>query len=59
MPIAGTPGQRYFLGIYHHPPDPELGITGREVKDTWTNEAVAFASSFAAKSALWLIRFPP
>jgi hypothetical protein len=47
-----------FIGIYHHPPPADLGIEYVEVKDTWTNEAIAFASSYAAKSALWLIRFP-
>jgi hypothetical protein len=28
-----------------------------QVKDTWTNEAIHFASAYAAKSALWLIKF--
>lgn len=48
-----------FLGIYHHPPPADLGFDSREVKDTWTNEAIAFFSSTAAKSALWLVKFPP
>lgn len=45
-----------FLGIYHHPPPEALAgwIHGVEVKDTWTNEAIAFASNYAARTALWL-----
>jgi len=35
-----------------------LGIHANEVKETWYNEAVAFASAYAAKSALWLIKLP-
>ena len=56
-PLGGGDG-RLFIGIYHHTPTPGLGIEYEPVKDTWTNEAIAFASSYAAKSALWLIRFP-
>jgi hypothetical protein len=49
------------MGIYHHPPPADLqsvGVSFHEVKDTWTNEAIAFASSYAAKTALWLRRLP-
>jgi hypothetical protein len=47
-----------FIGIYHHPYVGPLGITSSPVKDTFANESIAFASSYAAKSALWLLRFP-
>lgn len=47
-----------FLGIYHHPYSGPLGITSTPVKDTFANELAAFASSYAAKSALWLLRLP-
>jgi hypothetical protein len=50
-----------FLGIYHHPvPEGPMQdfVHSHEVKDTWTNEAIAFASSYAAKSALWLLKLP-
>jgi hypothetical protein len=45
-----------FLGIYHHasPPDLAPAITSKEVADTWTNEAIAFASAYFARSAVWL-----
>ena len=49
-----------FLGVYGHdvPPDLQVAFHGTEVCDTWLNEALHFASSYAAKSALWLIRLP-
>lgn len=56
-PAGGGDG-RFFIGIYGHPAPPDLGIYSVQVKDTWTNEAIHFASSYAAKSALWLLRFP-
>lgn len=45
-----------FLGIYHHPPGPGVSdyVDAHEVKDTWTNEAIAFASSYVTRTALWL-----
>lgn len=53
--IGGT-----FLGIYGHPPDSSLSsfVHAQEVKPTWTNEAIHFASSYLAKSALWLAKLP-
>lgn len=46
-----------FLGIYHHPAPADIApIISHPVKATWTNEALAFASAYAAKSAL-LLRF--
>ena len=51
-----------FLGIYRHPmPDVLIAAGGHdhEVADTWTNEAIAFASAYAAKSALWLKKIWP
>lgn len=33
-------------------------MTYSEVKSTFTTEALAFASAYAAKSALWLLKFP-
>jgi hypothetical protein len=56
-PLGGGTG-RHFIGIYHHPYVGPLGITSSPVKDTFANESIAFASSYAAKSALWLLRFP-
>ncbi len=50
--------KRMFLGIYHHPAPPDTGIQSSPVADTWTNEAIAFASSYAAKSLLFLRRLP-
>jgi hypothetical protein len=49
-----------FLGIYRHPPPPDLAnyVHAVEVKDTWSNEAIAFFSAYLAKSALWLIKLP-
>lgn len=50
-----------FLGIYHHAPDATLqaaGVHAHEVKDTWVNEAIAFGSSYAAKTALWIKALP-
>jgi hypothetical protein len=45
-----------FIGIYHHPSPPDLApqITSTEVSPTWTNEAIAFASSYFARTAVWL-----
>lgn len=45
-----------FIGIYHHPSPPELApeINSVPVKASWTNEAIAFASSYFARTALWL-----
>jgi hypothetical protein len=40
------------------PADLEGYMTSVEVRDTWTNEAIAFASSYAAKSLLLLRRIP-
>lgn len=56
-PLSGGEG-RFFIGIYHHPPPADTGIEYQLVKETWTTEAIAFASSYAAKTALWLIKFP-
>ncbi len=48
-----------MLGVYAHRPDPALlGVKSFPVADTWTNKALHFASDYAAKSALWLIRLP-
>lgn len=49
------------MGIFHHPPPADLqaaGVEYHEVADTWFNEAVAFASSYAAKSAVFLRKIP-
>jgi hypothetical protein len=48
-----------FIGIYNHPPPAGVGITAVEVKKTWYNEAIEFASAYALKSAIWLARLPP
>lgn len=51
-----------FLGIYHHDVPSDLqavGVHGHEVANTWTNQAIAFASSYAAKTALLLRLLPP
>jgi hypothetical protein len=49
-----VPASQSFIGIYHHPAVGIPGVHSREVKDTWTTEAVAFASSYIARSGLWL-----
>lgn len=56
-PAGGGEGQM-FIGIYNHPYVGPLGINSHPVKDTFANESIAFASSYAAKSALWLLKFP-
>lgn len=49
-----------FLGIYGHPVPPDLQpyFTSEEVSNTWSNEAIHFASAYAAKSLLWLAKLP-
>lgn len=48
-----------MLGIYHHAPPADTGISSYEVADTWANQAIAFVSGNAAKMALWLRKIPP
>lgn len=52
-------GEYTFIGIYGHTPPSGVGLSYRQVKNTWTNEAIHFASSYAAKSALWLKNILP
>lgn len=48
------------IGIYHHPPPDDLApyVQSYEVSNTFTHQIEAFASSYAARSALWLVRLP-
>jgi hypothetical protein len=48
------------VGIYHHPSPDYLApyVQSYEVSPTFTHEVEAFASSYVAKSALWLARLP-
>lgn len=45
-----------FIGIYGHPAPDDLApeISSRQVSATWTNQAIHFASSYFARTALWL-----
>lgn len=50
-----------FIGIYDHPPSSTLeaaGVTGREVADSRLAEVGQFATSYAVKTAIWLLRLP-
>lgn len=48
------------MGIYGHPaPDDVPGLFSVPVANTLTNEAIHFASAYAAKSLLWLSRVIP
>lgn len=50
-----------FLGVYHHPSPDDLApyVTSHEVENTYTNEAIAFASGYFARSAFWLKNLLP
>jgi hypothetical protein len=43
-----------FVGIYGHAAPADSGFQSKPVKPTWTNEAIHFASSYMARSGLWL-----
>lgn len=47
-----------LVGIYHHPAPSDSPFRSVEVKDTYLNEALAFVSAYAAKSALFLRKLP-
>lgn len=50
-PTFGT--RYYFLGIWHYP-STNPSIISQPVASTWENEALAFGTSYAAKSLAWL-----
>lgn len=43
------------MGVYHFP-STHPGIISQPVADTWGNEALAFGTSYATKSLIWLGR---
>jgi hypothetical protein len=48
-----------YAGTYHHPAPVGSGFHSVQVKDTYANEALAFVSAYAAKSALFARRVLP
>lgn len=47
-----------MIGVYHYP-STESWIISQPVASSWENEALAFGTSYAAKSFLWLKRVLP
>jgi len=52
--------QRVVLGIFANPSDPALapGIKSYPIRKTWAATVGEFATSYAAKSAIWLLKLP-
>jgi hypothetical protein len=43
-----------FVGIYGHAAPSLSGFHSTPVAPTWTNEAIHFASSYMARSGIWM-----